>query len=323
MDSQLRTRRSEKRAQFAVMPRYRCFSYRRARRERGGNPAQWYARQVRTVVAMHWFRLCVVIPVAIAASILWPAAVTAQQASAVNRGVVEIETSGTAGTSVRMAEDLANLIDDGSTRRVVPVVGKGSLQILTDLRYLRGSGTSITATRLFDLLKLTVTMVNDSQEVALDKLRRGEIAALAFVAGKPAPLFLRLKGNDGLHFLAVPINEGISKVYIPARVSAANYPGVIPEDKPVDTIAVGNMLVVADLRQVPERYRNVANFVDIFFTGFQPLLTPGHHPKWNEVTIAAEVPGWRRQAAGGGAMSQQDKDALFQQFQSWQRSQRQ
>jgi TRAP-type uncharacterized transport system substrate-binding protein len=370
---------------------------------------------------MRWFRLCMVIPVAIVASILWSAAVTAQQASAVNRGVVEIETSGTAGTSVRMAEDLANLIDDGSTRRVVPVVGKGSLQILTDLRYLRGidmailqtdvldyakeqrlhpgiessltyiaklhneelhllarpeikdisglanqkvnvdlrgSGTSITATRLFDLLKLTVTMVNDSQEVALDKLRRGEIAALAFVAGKPAPLFLPLKGNDGLHFLAVPINEGISKVYIPARVSAADYPGVIPEDKPVDTIAVGNVLVVADLRQVPERYRNVANFVDIFFTGFQPLLTPGHHPKWNEVTIAAEVPGWRRyapaeqwlqrntqiakapnpemlrtmfsrfiderrQAAGGGAMSQQDKDALFQQFQSWQRSQSQ
>ena len=421
MDSQLRIRRSEKRAQSAAMPRCRCFSYRRARRERGGDPAQWYAKQGGMVVGTRWFRSCIVIAVAVAASTLWSAAVTAQQASAVNRGVVEIETSGTAGISVRMAEDLANLIDDGSTRRVVPVIGKGSLQILTDLRYLRGidmailqtdvldyakeqrlypgiessltyvaklhneelhllarpeitkisdlanqkvnvdlrgSGTSITATRLFDLLKLTVTMVNDSQEVALDKLRRGEIAALAFVAGKPAPLFLRLKGNDGLHFLAVPINEGISKVYIPARVSAADYPSVIPEDKPVETIAVGNVLVVADLRQVPERYRNVANFVDIFFTGFQSLLTPRYHPKWNEVNIAAEVPGWRRyapaeqwlqrntqiakapnpemlrtmfsrfiderrQAAGGGAMSQQDKDALFQQFQSWQRSQRQ
>jgi hypothetical protein len=116
------------------------------------------------------------------------------------------------------------------------------------------------------------------------------------------------------------------------------------------------VLVVADLRQVPERYRNVANFVDVFFTGFQSLLTPGHHPKWNEINIAAELPGWRRyapadqwlqrnmqiakapnpemlrtmfsrfvderrQAIGGGAMSPQDKDALFQQFQSWQRSQ--
>jgi TRAP-type uncharacterized transport system substrate-binding protein len=221
---------------------------------------------------------------------------------------------------------------------------------------LRGSGTAITASRLFDLLKLTVSMANDSQDVALDKLRRGEIAALAFVAGKPAPLFLPLKGNDGLHFLAVPINEAITNIYIPARLSAADYPDVMPQDKSIDTIAVGNVLVVADLRQVPERYRNVANFVDVFFTGFQSLLTPGHHPKWNEINIAAELPGWRRyapadqwlqrnmqiakapnpemlrtmfsrfvderrQAIGGGAMSPQDKDALFQQFQSWQRSQ--
>jgi TRAP-type uncharacterized transport system substrate-binding protein len=320
-----------------------------------------------------------------------------------------------------MAEDLANLVDDGATRRVVPVVGKGSLQTLTDLRYLRGidmailqidvlgyakeqrlypgiespltyitklhneelhllarpeikdisalanhkvnvdlrgSGTAITASRLFDLLKLTVSMANDSQDVALDKLRRGEIAALAFVAGKPAPLFLPLKGNDGLHFLAVPINEAITNIYIPARLSAADYPDVMPQDKSIDTIAVGNVLVVADLRQVPERYRNVANFVDVFFTGFQSLLTPGHHPKWNEINIAAELPGWRRyapadqwlqrnmqiaktpnpemlrtmfsrfvderrQAIGGGAMSQQDKDALFQQFQSWQKGQAQ
>jgi hypothetical protein len=139
-------------------------------------------------------------------------------------------------------------------------------------------------------------------------------------------------------------------------LSAADYPDVMPQDKSIDTIAVGNVLVVADLRQVPERYRNVANFVDVFFTGFQSLLTPGHHPKWNEINIAAELPGWRRyapadqwlqrnmqiakapnpemlrtmfsrfvderrQAIGGGAMSPQDKDALFQQFQSWQRSQ--
>src|SRR5437763_5467579 len=68
-----------------------------------------------------------------------PCASAAEQAVAViNRGVVEIETSGSAGISVRVAEDLANLIDDGATRRVVPVVGKGSLQTLTDLRYLRG-----------------------------------------------------------------------------------------------------------------------------------------------------------------------------------------
>ncbi len=42
-----------------------------------------------------------------------------------NRGVVELETGRASGISVRIAEDLANIIDDGATRRVLPVVGKG------------------------------------------------------------------------------------------------------------------------------------------------------------------------------------------------------
>jgi hypothetical protein len=117
------------------------------------------------------------------------------------------------------------------------------------------------------------------------------------------------------------------------------------------------VLVVADLRPQAERYRNVVNFVDVFFTEFQALLTAGHHPKWHDVNLAAELPGWRRyppaeqwlqkniqvanapkpdlkqmfarfiderrQAMGNPTMSQQEKDALFQQFQSWQRGQRQ
>jgi TRAP-type uncharacterized transport system substrate-binding protein len=351
--------------------------------------------------------------------ILLSHSVSAQQAEAVNRGVVEIETSGSAGMSVRMVEDLANLIDDGATRRVLPVVGKGALQMLVDLKYLRGidmailpldvleyakaqrlypgiessltyitklhneefhlltrpeikviadlkerkvnvdlqgSGTSITAARLFDMLKIPVAVTHDTQEVALDKLRRGEIAAVAFVAGKPAPVFASMRREQGIHFLAVPVNAVIASSYIPTRLSRADYPELIPEETPVETIAVGNVLAVTELRQLRERSRNVANFVDIFFTGFQSLLTPGHHPKWNEVNLATELPGWRRyapadqwlrrnmqivktpspevlqtmfsrflderrQAIGQGAMSQQDKDALFQQFQSWQREQ--
>jgi TRAP-type uncharacterized transport system substrate-binding protein len=339
----------------------------------------------------------------------------AQQSAAINRGVVELETTGTAGVSVRIAEDLAKLIDDGATRRVVPVVGKGSLQNLTDLKFLhgidvaiiqadvleyakeqrlfpgiessvsyiaklyneefhllarpeikgvadlanvdlRGSGTAITASRFFDLLKVPVTVANDSQEVALDKLRNGEIAALAFVSGKPAPLFTGLKKEDGLHFISVPFSQAAGGVYVPTRLTATDYPELVPQDRSVDTVAVGSVLAAADLRALSERQRNVANFVDTFFTNFQSLLGPGYHPKWQEVNIAAEFPGWRRYAAaeqwlqrnaqiaskqspddlrvmfarfvderrravGGAPMSQQEKDVLFQQFQAWQSGQ--
>jgi len=337
----------------------------------------------------------------------------------INRGVVELETGSSAGISVRIAEDLANVINDGATRRVVPVVGKGSLANLTDLKLLRGidiailqtdtldyareqqlfpgieasityiaklyneefhllvrpeinsisdlanqkinvdlrdSGTAITARRLFDLLKLPVTLTNDPPEAALEKLRNGEIMGLAFVAGKPAPFFHDIKGDDGLHLLAVPLNPVMAAGYLPARLTAADYPSLVPQSRPVDTVAVGTVLVAANLQQTPDRYHNVANFVEAFFTGFQSLLEPGHHPKWREVNLAAELTGWRRyppaeqwlqrnlqvskapnpqevmtmfarfvderrQSMGGTSMTDQEKTDLFQQYQRWQTAQ--
>ena len=117
---------------------------------------------------------------------------------------------------------------------------------------------------------------------------------MAFVAGKPAPIFHNLNASDGLHFLAIPLNPAVTASYVPTRLTAADYPGVVPQDQAVDTVAVGAVLVAANLQQGTERYRNLVNFVEAFFTGFQSLLDPGHHPKWHEVSITAELPGWRR-----------------------------
>ena len=339
--------------------------------------------------------------------------------TAVNRGVVQLETAGAAGTSVRIAEDLANVIGDGATRRVLPVVGKGAVQNLTDLKLLRGidmailqsdvldyvkqqnlfpgieywatyitklyneefhllarpeiktisdltnkkvnvdlriAGTAVTAARLFDLLKISVTTTNDDQQVGLDKLRRGELAAMAFVTAKPAPIFRELGGQDGLHFLTIPLNPAVTAAYIPTRLTAADYPALVPQDQAVDTVAVGAVLMAANLQVGGERYRNLVNFVDAFFTGFQSLLDPGHHPKWREVSITAELPSWRRfppaeqwlqrntqvaaapnlqdlraifsrfiderqQASGGAPLTTEQKNNLFNQFELWQKGQ--
>src|SRR5271168_1955287 len=68
----------------------------------------------------------------------------------VNRGVVELETARAAGISVQIAEDLANVVDDGATRRVLPVIGKGALQNITDLKLLRGVDMAILQTDVLD-----------------------------------------------------------------------------------------------------------------------------------------------------------------------------
>jgi TRAP-type uncharacterized transport system substrate-binding protein len=365
------------------------------------------------------------IAVPLLAALVCPEAVAAKATSpsaesvVANRGVVELETGSSSGISVRIVEELASIVNDGATRRVVPVVGQGSLGNIIDLKLLRGidmaivgadildyareqklfpgmdatityitklyneelhllarpeiksiadlanrkvnidlrdSSTAITAKRLFDLVRLTINPTNDAQEVALEKLRNGDIAALAFVAGKPAPLFHNLKGDEGLHFLTFPFSSAVAERYVPTRLTATDYPGLVQQDRPVDTVAVSAVLVAANLQQAPERYRSVGNFVDAFFTGLPTLLEPGHHPKWQEVNLAAEVPGWRRyppadqwlqrnlqaakapspdellsmfasfvderrQSSGGTPMTQQEKYDLFQQYQHWQTGQ--
>jgi hypothetical protein len=43
-----------------------------------------------------------------------------------------------------------------------------------------------------------------------------------------------------------------------------------------------------------ERYKKVARFVDAFFGRYQLFMQPPRHPKWRDVNLAAQVPGWTR-----------------------------
>jgi uncharacterized protein len=334
--------------------------------------------------------------------------------SGVNRGVVELETLGT-DVSVRIGEDLAVITDDGATRRLLPVVGKGSLQNIVDLKALRGidmailqvdvleyarqqgmfpglggsltyvtklyneefhllarrgintiadltnqkvnvdvpgAGTGVTARRLFDLLGIAASFTNDDQGKAIEKLRRGDIAAVAFVSGKPTPLFQGLDDKEGLHFLSIPLSSAITAAFVPTRLTKDDYPGLVTSGQPITTVAVGTVLVAANLAVGSPRYRNLANFVDAFFTGFQSLTEPGHQSKWSEVNLYADFPGWvrfppadqwlqrnapapseppqdlkaafsqfiedRQKAAGAAALTDQQREDLYQQFQRWQ-----
>ncbi len=93
---------------------------------------------------------------------------------------------------------------------------------------VQGAGTVVTAAPLFDLLEITVTTTNDDPKVGFEKLRRGEVAAVGSVAGKPAPVFCDLIGENGLHFLPIPSNAVAGAGYAPARLTAADYPGLVP-----------------------------------------------------------------------------------------------
>jgi uncharacterized protein len=197
-----------------------------------------------------------------------------------------------------------------------------------------------------------VSTTNEDSREGIEKLRRNEIAAVALVAGKPAPVFCDLIGENGLHFLSIPADAAVGAGYVPARITAGDYPGLVPYNQPVDTVAVGTLLAVTEVQPGSDRYRNIGNFVEAFFGGFELLLQPGHHPKWHEVNIMTELPGWRRfppaaqwlqrntqvtatpdierlkanfsrfidehrRKSGSPPLSQQEKDKLFDQFKHW------
>jgi formylglycine-generating enzyme required for sulfatase activity/TRAP-type uncharacterized transport system substrate-binding protein len=178
------------------------------------------------------------------------------------------------------------------------VLALPSIQKIEDLKYLKveliGSA-AVTGKAVLDFFHVPVVPVFDDAETALAKLQAAELAAIFYVAPKPAPLFLSLKAstNYGLHFLNVPLPMG-STSYPPRQLATADYPELIRFDGPIVTIGVDMVMVAAKLPPKSDRYRSVANFVDAFFEALPQLRQQPHHPKWAEVKLAATLPGWER-----------------------------
>jgi uncharacterized protein len=187
-----------------------------------------------------------------------------------------------------------------------------SLNDLEDKRVNFGTpegGTYRTASTIFQALRVPVQITSFPHPLALDKLRRGEISAVVYTAGKPARLFQGVRPEEALHFLPIPTNEALREIYTPADLSAEDYPALIEEGKPVATLAVGTVLAVYNWPFGSERHRKVAHFVEAFFRQLDELRYPPHHPKWREVDIGALVPGWTRFAAASQWIKSAERDA--------------
>ncbi len=328
-------------------------------------------------------------------------------ASRINAGTVGIVSGGADGTYIRIAADLANVLDNENLR-VLPMIGRGSLQNLRDIMFLRGvdigivqmdareqlnaenlqadavrrlrfitrlyneevhiianrdisdirqldgkkvnidkagSGTNLTARLIFEKLGIKPELTAYDQGSSYERLRSGEIQAAVYVAGRPVRAIAEFQSEGRFHLLPIPFEGEIAESYFPARFSSTDYPRLVDQDKPVETLAVGSLLAVFNWPENSDRYNRVKRFVDTFFARFDEFLQPGRHPKWKEVNLAADVPGWERvkpaqdwldRAAAAGkpsdqvrsfedfvssrgiAVSAEQRDALFRDFLAWQ-----
>src|ERR1700761_8768987 len=336
---------------------------------------------------------------------------SAQTKQALNQNTVTLITGTIGGTYVQFGADLASVLDDGNKLRVLPIVGRGSVQSVADILFLQGvdigivradtldylerkgfakdikkqftyvtklyneemqiiapksvqslkeldgktisvdlpdGSTFVTALTVFERLGMEANWVYIEQRIAMEKLKKGEVDAVIGVGGKPYKSVSNFANDGRFHLVKVDYEKPLQGDYLPASLTAKDYPNLITEGETVDTIAVPALLAAYNWAPNSERYRKSANFVDAFFTKFPQFQNPPFHPKWKEVSLAAPLAGWQRlpaaqqwldshgiepvsrgrfdeflkqSAATGKLPSDTDKEALFRQYKAWEAEQ--
>ncbi|MEP6837873.1 MAG: TAXI family TRAP transporter solute-binding subunit [Bradyrhizobium sp.] len=326
-----------------------------------------------------------------------------------NQNTVTLISGTIGGTYVQIGADLASVIDDGNKLRVLPIVGRGSVQSVADILFLQGvdlgivradtldylekkgfakdikkqftyvtklyneemyviasksvrsladlngkrvsvdlpnGGTFVTASIVFERLGLKPNLVYVEQRISMEMLKKGELDAVIAVGGKPYKSVSGFKDDkDRFHFVPVDYARPLQNDYLPAVLTAKDYPNLIAEGERVDTIAVPAVLAAYNWAPNTERYRKLSLFVDAFFTKFPTFQNPPFHPKWKEVSLSAPLQDWQRlpvadqwlkthnieavtrskfdtflkqsPTTAATVKNDTDREALFKQFQAW------
>lgn len=187
------------------------------------------------------------------------------------------------------------------------VLARNEIKSYDDLRgkkvnfSVKDSQTEVSAEIIFEALKIDVQRMNYDNDEAIKKLKDGEIAAMIVLSGAPQAALAKMKKEDRVHFL--PLDKDslpghdlsvIFANYLPAEITHQQYPNLIDEGDVVPTVANRALLVAYAWPEDSVRYKKLARFVDAFFGKIDQFQTGARHPKWKEINLSAEIPGWVR-----------------------------
>jgi TRAP-type uncharacterized transport system substrate-binding protein len=158
----------------------------------------------------------------------------------------------------------------------------------------QGTAAAYSGPLIFSRLGIAVERMFIPHPVALEQMRRGEIAAVVFVTSKPIDAFVKGKWEEGFKFLPVEYGSKFEDYYTPSYLEPTDYPNLVAKGERIATIAVPTILASYNWRKDSPRYRRVARFVDEFFSRVDKLQSSGFDAKWKDVNLKTRVPGLER-----------------------------
>jgi len=158
----------------------------------------------------------------------------------------------------------------------------------------QGTAAAYSGPLIFSRLGVDVEKMFIPHPVALEQMKRGEIAGVVFVTSKPVDAFVKGKWEEGFKFLPVEYGSKFEDYYLPSYLEQADYPNLVPKGERIATIAVPTILASFNWRTGWSRYRRVARFVDELFSRADKLKSPGFDAKWKDVNLTTRAPGLER-----------------------------
>ena len=156
-----------------------------------------------------------------------------------------------------------------------------------------GTGTFLTMTNVFEALDLQVEVQSDAEAVALDRLKRGEIAAMALNAGSPWRLASDISEADGLKLLDVPADR-IDGPYESVSWTDDIYPNLIDEGDSVETLRTRIILLAYNWGSGNPRCAKVDRFANALRENLSVLVGGPYQEKWKDVDFETDVKGLTR-----------------------------
>jgi uncharacterized protein len=97
------------------------------------------------------------------------------QSKAMNVNTVTIVSGGINGTYLRLASDLSTVLDDGKNLRILPMIGKGSVQNTKDVLFLKGVDLGLVSADSLEALRREGQIGADKQLTYIARLTNDEM----------------------------------------------------------------------------------------------------------------------------------------------------